>query len=106
MEELVKKAIGEAILQVPSLMVLTAVVWMFINVILRFIKHIEDRGKIMEELHKEHIDARQQDRHAITLSSKSIDDNTDTMKMNTAAVTDLMSAVERLKAHCDRCDRI
>lgn len=92
MEELIKKALSEAIQQVPGLVVLTVVVWMFIKVIFRFIKHIEDRGKVMEELHREHIDAR-------ALSRQAINDNTETMRATTNAVASLTAVVEQLRSH-------
>lgn len=90
MEEMIQKAVSEAIQQVPSLVVLGVIVWLFIKVIFRFIKHIEDRGQIMQELHKEHIDARE-------LARQAINDNTATMRANTQAITTLTSVVDRIK---------
>lgn len=90
MEDLVKKALSEAIQQVPALCVLSGVVWVFVKVIFRFIKHIEDRGQVMQELHREHIDAREQYR-------KALEDNTQTMLANTHALNTLITIVERLK---------
>lgn len=85
---MIQKAISEAIQQVPGLVVLSVVVWLFVKVIFRFIKHIEDRGQVMQQLHREHIEARNQ-------AKVSIDENTQTMRANTQAITNLTVVVER-----------
>lgn len=90
MEEIVQKALSEAIHQVPGLVILAVLVWMFIKVIMRFIKHIEDRGRIMQQFNREHLDAREQDRQAIHRSNKAIEDNT-------AAIRNLTLVVERMR---------
>ena len=66
MEETLKDALSEAIRQVPGLVVLTVVVWIFVKVIFRFIKHIEDRGKIFENLHREHMEERAASRQVLS----------------------------------------
>lgn len=83
MEDLVTKALSEAIRQVPSLVVLASVCWMFIRVILRFIKHVEDRGHSVEkrqeeymelnkQLHQEHMEERQATRKVMSDISSSL----------------------------------
>jgi hypothetical protein len=85
MEETLKQALSEAIHQVPSLVVLAVVVYMFVKVIFRFIKHIEDRGRVMENLHREHMDERQSAREMVDRI--------------TVAIGALTSVVERFKDH-------
>lgn len=80
-----KQSMVEAIRQVPSLVVLAVVVWMFVKIIFRFIKHIEDRGHIIENLHKEHMDERKISREVLVGV--------------TNAITALTVAVDRFKNH-------
>jgi|GEM_PF-4346265 len=85
MEEIMKQALSEAIRQVPGMVVLVVVVWIFVKVIFRFIKHIEDRGHIFENLHREHMEERRASREVLLGV--------------TSAIAALTVAVERFKNH-------
>lgn len=90
MDDLLKTILTECVRQVPGLAILALVVWMFVKVIMRFIKHIEDRAEVITQMHKEHLDARNVSRQAIA-------DNTVTMRENTTALNHLTDVVQRLK---------
>lgn len=73
----------ESAKQVPALAVLCFVVWMFLGKLSMFVE-------AFRELHKEHIDAREQSREAIR-------DNTKAMHENTNVVTHLIEALDSSK---------
>jgi hypothetical protein len=75
--------IAEIAKQVPSLAVLCFVVWLFLNKLSIFVE-------AFKELHKEHVDAREQSRAAIR-------DNTSAMMENTKAMSHLVEVIDSLK---------
>jgi hypothetical protein len=83
----VEKLIEQLALQSPGLAV-TLVIVIF------FLRHLQKTGEardtIYQEMHKEHLDAREQSRVALR-------DNTAAAKENTQALSRLISAVDQIK---------
>jgi len=67
--------------QVPSLGVLCFIVWIFI-------KHLDKRSETMNEMHREHLYAREQ-------SKTAIQDNTQAMRQNSEAVGELRHVIQQ-----------
>lgn len=82
----------EAAKQVPALVVLCYVVWMFLGKLTLFIDGLKTMQKehigAISSMTKEHLDARAQSREALR-------DNTEAMKQNTQAMSALIEEVTK-----------
>ena len=80
--------LSETAKQVPQLAVLCFVVWMFLQ-------RLTGLAEVIRDLHKEHLDAREQSREAIRDNTRASEHAARAAEENTAVLTRMIKLLER-----------